>query len=317
VDLVSQQQSDERRHADILPLELHDHDGFDRSRLRRILYEVQQCFRYRYAAPICNLRQRLVVVPRTVHGNQRLLSHRLEVSQSRSRKRMRFDQFDNVIFGISIAEVEETVEVALSLIAERLTGQGTQLETATRQAVSLRGACAASAEGLISSRGRFQEIGAVACRSGRFSRSAAASAMSRADVQQDDFVVVHPTERLTRVGFIVEAGEHGTIPDLHERPSSGPRLRLCRRTAPSVLRLLSRRRYGNACGVVNRLLVRRAAKVALQRGEHEDLPVLAGSLTQVMIELIQVAVSGRRSCHGGHLSDRCGEVSDQICSCRE
>jgi transglutaminase-like putative cysteine protease len=135
VDLVSQQQSDGRRHADILPLELREHNADHRSRLRRIVYEVQQCFRYRYAAPICNLRQRLVVVPRPVHGNQRLLSHRLEVSQSRSRKRMRSDRFGNVIFGISIAEVEEAVEFEVSLIAERLTGQGTQLETATRQAV--------------------------------------------------------------------------------------------------------------------------------------------------------------------------------------
>jgi Bacterial transglutaminase-like N-terminal region len=90
----------------------------------------------RSAAPICNLSQRLVVVPRSVHGNQRLLSHCLEVSQARLRKRIRADPFGNVVFGISIAKVE-AVDVDVSLIVERLTGQGPHLEAATRQALNV------------------------------------------------------------------------------------------------------------------------------------------------------------------------------------
>ena len=69
-----------------------------------------------------------MVVPRPVHGNQRLLSHRLEVSQSRLRKRMREDRFGNVVFGISIAKVEEAVDFDVSLIAEHLTGRRPHLE---------------------------------------------------------------------------------------------------------------------------------------------------------------------------------------------
>ena len=62
---------------------------------------MQQHFRYSYSAPICNLRQRLVVMPRSVHGDQRVLSHRLEISQPHSRKRMRVDRFGNVKFEIT------------------------------------------------------------------------------------------------------------------------------------------------------------------------------------------------------------------------
>src|SRR5450755_1473521 len=76
-------------------------------------------------------------MPRSVHGNQRLLSHCLEVSQARLRKRMRADPFGNVVFGISIAKVEEAVDVDVSLIVERLTGQVPHLEAATRQTLNV------------------------------------------------------------------------------------------------------------------------------------------------------------------------------------
>ena len=136
MDLISQHESGGRHDADILPVDFRDH-ATDCSRIQRTVYEVQQHFRYRYAAPICNLRQRLVVVPRPVHGNQRVLSHRLEVSQPHSRKRMRADRFGNVIFEISIPKVEEAVDFDVSLIVERLTGQGPHLEAATRQALNV------------------------------------------------------------------------------------------------------------------------------------------------------------------------------------
>ena len=133
---ISQHESGGRHDAGIPPVDFLDH-ATDFSRIQRTVYEVQQHFRYRYTAPICNLRQRLVVVPRPVHGNQRVLSHRLEVSQPHSRKRMRADRFGNVIFEISIPKVEEAVDFDVSLIAERLTGQRRHLEAATRQALSI------------------------------------------------------------------------------------------------------------------------------------------------------------------------------------
>jgi transglutaminase-like putative cysteine protease len=136
VDLVSQHGSRGPRDA-LLPVDFRDHDATDWSRCQRIVYHVQQRFCYRYAAPIWNLRQRLVVVPRPVHGNQRLLSHRLEVSQARLRRRTRADRFGNVVLGISIPKVEEVVDFDVSLFVERLSGQGPHLETPTRQALNV------------------------------------------------------------------------------------------------------------------------------------------------------------------------------------
>ena len=134
MDSSAQHESDGQHDADILPVDFRDHPT-DCSRIHRTVYEVQQHFRYRYTAPICNLRQRLVVVPRLVHGNQRVLSHRLEMSQPHSRKRMRIDRFGNVNFEISIPKVEEAVDFDVSLIVERLPGQGPHVEAATRQAL--------------------------------------------------------------------------------------------------------------------------------------------------------------------------------------
>lgn len=99
------------------------------------VYEVQQHFRYSYPAPICNLRQKLVVVPRLTHGDQQVLSHCLEVSQPHSRKRMRVDRFGNVNFEINIEKIEEAVDFDVSLIVERLPGQGRHVEALTRQAL--------------------------------------------------------------------------------------------------------------------------------------------------------------------------------------
>jgi transglutaminase-like putative cysteine protease len=59
----------------------------------------------------------------------------VEVSQPHSRKRTRVDRFGNVIFTVSIREVEEAVDFDVSLIVERLPGQGPHVEAATTQAL--------------------------------------------------------------------------------------------------------------------------------------------------------------------------------------
>ncbi len=136
MDSISQHAADGQHNADILPVDFCDR-ATDGRRIQRTVYEVRQHFQYRYTAPICNLKQRLVVVPRPVHGNQRVLSHRLQISQPHSRKRTRVDRFGNVIFEITIPQVEEAVEFDVSLIVERLPGHRPHLETATSQALDV------------------------------------------------------------------------------------------------------------------------------------------------------------------------------------
>jgi transglutaminase-like putative cysteine protease len=55
------------------------------------------------------------------------------MSQPHSRKRMRVDRFGNVNFEISIDKVESAVDFDVSLIVERLPGQGPHVEALTRQ----------------------------------------------------------------------------------------------------------------------------------------------------------------------------------------
>jgi transglutaminase-like putative cysteine protease len=137
VDLLPESGSDEQRDADLLRVDFLDHHTMDWSRIRRTAYRVQQRFHYEYAAPISTLRQRLMVVPRPVHGDQRLLCHRLEVSEARFRKRMCGDRFGNVVLEINIPKVEETVDFDVSVLVERLPGQGQHLEGATGQALDV------------------------------------------------------------------------------------------------------------------------------------------------------------------------------------
>jgi transglutaminase-like putative cysteine protease len=135
VDLVPQCESGGRHDGDSLPVGCRDHaiDG----RIPRTVYEVQQHFRYRYASPISDLRQRLVVMPRPVHGNQRVLGHRLEVGERCSHTWTRVDRFGNIIVEITIPRVEVAVDFDVSLVVERLTGSGPHLEPATGQGLDI------------------------------------------------------------------------------------------------------------------------------------------------------------------------------------
>ncbi len=137
MDLVAKHEPGGQRDADLLEPDVLDHNTIDWSRIRRSIYEVQQRFRYQYEAPISDLKQRLVVVPRPVHGNQRLLHHQLQLSEARFRRRTRADRFGNVVLQISIPKVKAAIDFDVSLIVERSTAQGPHLEKVTRQALDV------------------------------------------------------------------------------------------------------------------------------------------------------------------------------------
>src|SRR5262245_54459453 len=52
-----------------------DWRSVDWPRARHAVYGVHQQYSYVYTAPVSKLRQRLIMVPREVHGDQRLLDH--------------------------------------------------------------------------------------------------------------------------------------------------------------------------------------------------------------------------------------------------
>ena len=68
-----------RDSAEVAALPLIDPGAVDWRRVTRTAYLVHQAFHYDYPAHIADLEHRLLLIPPAVHGDQRLVAHRLEV----------------------------------------------------------------------------------------------------------------------------------------------------------------------------------------------------------------------------------------------
>ena len=109
---------------DALAAPLLDHVGLDLACARRITYRLDQRFRYDYDAPIEGLRQRLVIVPRSQHGDLRLQAHTLTVSGAESRRLVRRDPDGNSVVHVRAPAVPRSVEFRLEAVLERVRADG-------------------------------------------------------------------------------------------------------------------------------------------------------------------------------------------------
>jgi transglutaminase-like putative cysteine protease len=96
-----------------------DHRGVDWKRVRWTAYVVHQHFRYEYPARIHDLRHRLVIVPPERHGDQRLITHRLEISSPTTEVRREQDAFGNLVLSLAIDQVAQAVEFTAWILVER------------------------------------------------------------------------------------------------------------------------------------------------------------------------------------------------------
>jgi transglutaminase-like putative cysteine protease len=101
-----------------------DHDDLDLETAGRITYRIEQGFRYDYDAPVEAVRQRLVVVPPTRHGDMHRRAHRVAVTGATSTRRVRRDAAGNTVVRVHAARVERAVEFRVSAIVERVRGDG-------------------------------------------------------------------------------------------------------------------------------------------------------------------------------------------------
>ena len=108
----------------ILQAPLLDHDGLDFTAVRQISYVLTQNFRYEYDAPVESLRQRLVIVPPTRHGNQYRRAHLLEVSGAAVRRRWRRDAYGNAVAWVRAERVSDAIEFRLAAVVERVRDDG-------------------------------------------------------------------------------------------------------------------------------------------------------------------------------------------------
>jgi transglutaminase-like putative cysteine protease len=88
--------------------------------LNDLTYRLEQQIRYEYAAPVTNLRQRLVVVPRTPHGPQRSADWTIAVQGAEpSAQRTTTDQFGNTVVDIVVERIDASVTFLFSAMVVR------------------------------------------------------------------------------------------------------------------------------------------------------------------------------------------------------
>jgi transglutaminase-like putative cysteine protease len=101
-------------------LDIVDHSTVDWDQVSSTAYLVHQRIAYVYEGPVTRLRQCLVVQPRERHGDQRRISHRLEVLDARPRRvGHHVDSFGNHVIDISIPRVDERVTFVSWSVVER------------------------------------------------------------------------------------------------------------------------------------------------------------------------------------------------------
>ncbi len=100
----------------------------DWNRVQRTRYRIQQRITYRYEGPVSSLQQRLVLQPRTVHGDQRRISRRLSVLDAIPRRiDASVDSFGNTVVTLNIPHVEKEVTFVTSSVVERDAHHGPHL----------------------------------------------------------------------------------------------------------------------------------------------------------------------------------------------
>jgi transglutaminase-like putative cysteine protease len=100
-----------------------DWRSVDWPKARRAVYEVHQRYTYDYTAPVTALRQRLIMVPRDVHGDQRMLEHQFTVSGATSPVlSWQEDVFGNRVCRMRALKVETQLVFETRYRIERLGG---------------------------------------------------------------------------------------------------------------------------------------------------------------------------------------------------
>jgi len=115
-----------------------DHRAIDWAGVSCASYALHQRITYQYPGPIRDLRQQLVVIPRAVHGDQRLRAYRLEVDGPAAHRVEQLDPFGNHIVSLHLPRVERQVGFTITLEIERHAAARPPLEPASAAAQFLQ-----------------------------------------------------------------------------------------------------------------------------------------------------------------------------------
>jgi transglutaminase-like putative cysteine protease len=112
-------------------IELLDHRQIEWQRVQQCVYLVHQHLRYDYPGPINDLQQRLMILPADHYGNQRLLDHRLTVSNAAAEIVQQSDDFGNTEINVFVPFIERTINFEAWILVERKAGQSSHDVPAT------------------------------------------------------------------------------------------------------------------------------------------------------------------------------------------
>jgi len=101
---------------------LVDLDGVDLDAAEHVTYVLRQTFRYDYDGPATDLRHRLVVVPRLVHGNLRRRVSDVRVSAPEADVRRHRDRHGNPVIDVHLEVVPPSVEFSVQAVLVRSGG---------------------------------------------------------------------------------------------------------------------------------------------------------------------------------------------------
>jgi transglutaminase-like putative cysteine protease len=101
-----------------------DHRDIDWTAATRARLAVTQTLEYSYPGPIYDLRQRLMLIPRRIYGDQLLIAHRLQVSEADAAIHTGRDGFGNRVHRIDVGSVEATVRFESEFMVERRARRG-------------------------------------------------------------------------------------------------------------------------------------------------------------------------------------------------
>ncbi len=96
-----------------------DHRGVDWRRVRWTAYLIHQQLRYEYPGEVRDLSQRLVIVPPECYGGQRLVTHKLEISQLGVTQDDLADSFGNRVLSLHAAHVADKITFTAWIVVER------------------------------------------------------------------------------------------------------------------------------------------------------------------------------------------------------
>jgi transglutaminase-like putative cysteine protease len=105
--------------TDFAQMKLLDPGGVDWPRVERTAYLLHQHLRYEYPGPIADLEQRLIILPPLLHGDQRRVMCRIEVSTPDVTRTDTEDEFGNVLVMLHIPLIEQAVDFKAWIVIER------------------------------------------------------------------------------------------------------------------------------------------------------------------------------------------------------